>query len=82
MVGGTISNRGPEFLVTPYGVWAIRMSANSDNSLEQAAHDRAGAVTVIVDNDEELHAFFAAHGYDDHKQSMAVFKTLVYERLV
>jgi hypothetical protein len=81
MTGGHIAAKGPEFLLTGKGKWAIRMSANSDNSLEQWAHDNAGARTVIIENDGELWEFFRTHGMDP-TESMAVFKTLVYSRLM
>jgi len=81
MTEGYVAASGPEFLVTGKGMWAIRMSEASDNSLEQWAHDNSGAKTVIIANDGELWEFFRTHGMNP-TESMAVFKTLVYERLV
>jgi hypothetical protein len=81
MTEGHINPTGPEFLQTGKGTWAIRMSANSDNSLEQWAHDNAGAKTVLVENDGDLWEFFRSHGLNP-TEAMSRFKTLVYERLV
>ena len=80
MVGGIISEDGPEFLRTNVGVFRIAMSGNSDNTLERAAHDRMGAETVILEFDEQVEDFFDRHGLEGFKAKQ-VLKNIVTSRL-
>ena len=72
LVGGAISERGPEFITTRVGVFRVAMSSNSDNNLERTAHDRMGAETVIIEFDEQIEDFFERHGLDGRNARLAL----------
>lgn len=47
-LGGTLPEKGKQFLTTRQGVFRLAARPNSDNTTEQLAHARMGARTVQV----------------------------------
>lgn len=83
MVGGHVASEGKEFVTTKLGVYRLAMTSRSDNNTEKREHDRLGAKTIYMGNDEMMHEFFTAHGWTGLTVGLTVhlYRRLIKERL-
>ncbi len=65
MVGGVLlpkSGKGKEFVRTQHGLYRLSVGDNADNTTEQAAHARMGAVPVVMGDEKQMGDWLVLHG--------------------
>lgn len=80
LVGGTVGDgtrSAKQFINTNRGQYRLAMSARSDNSTEEAAHDRMGVTaTIHMPDPDEMIGWFAEHGLDGPLAYASLVRTL------
>ena len=79
-LGGDLGVQGRDYVRTPLGIFRICMNYNSDNRTEQRAHEESQAVSIHVDDPEEMISFFKAHGLNGESEYEALRLALLEAR--
>lgn len=84
MVGGTVlgnpgggPGKGKEFVRTSLGLYRLSIGPNADNTTEQAAHERMGAVCVVMGDESGMRAWFRLHGITGDFAAYLDFKSRI-----
>jgi hypothetical protein len=70
MVGGEITSRGPEYVKTKHGLYALPPRSNSMNTVQRFAASEYGAEIVVMDDSEQMSEWFRMHGVKNGNRTL------------
>lgn len=70
MVEGEIRDHGQEHVFTEHGRFALPPRRNSMNRIQQIAAENAGAQIVVMDDHEQMSAWFRLHGVKNGNRTL------------